>query len=226
MNNDFLTFLKENSNVLYIYNRGSIIYKLNSEKSDIDFLVIVNDNFKIPKQYKRYKYSHHFKRNIKFNIKYDKCDFVFFTISEWFKMIDDNHIYTWECACLNRKFIHKEYVKLLLNTDLIKLRNNYDEKYLYMMNKAQRALNNSHLNTTIKILWYLIKDAILTLQIMENHKILNFTSANIYYNQLKQCNDENVFVTFNTILTPFYSKIKEYTDGILKLILEKKYENQ
>lgn len=82
MNNDVLTILKEDQNVLYIYNRGSIIYRSNTEDSDIDFLVVVNCDFKVPKQFRRNKYSHHFNRKIRYNLKYDNSDFIFFTIDE------------------------------------------------------------------------------------------------------------------------------------------------
>ena len=82
MDNEFLNFLKENPKVFYIYNRGSIIYKLNNNESDIDFLVVVKNDFQLPKQYKKYKYPHHRKRQITFNIKYNNCDFIFFTVDE------------------------------------------------------------------------------------------------------------------------------------------------
>lgn len=36
-------------------------------------------------------------------------------------MVLDNKIPAWECACLNKKFIKKEYVKLILKTDIVKL---------------------------------------------------------------------------------------------------------
>jgi predicted nucleotidyltransferase len=82
MNNEFLTWLKENPSVSYIYNHGSIVYKTNTKDSDIDFLVVVKDDFQIPKQYKKYKYPHHFNRSIKFNVKHENHDFIFFKIDE------------------------------------------------------------------------------------------------------------------------------------------------
>ena len=41
MNNKFLNWLIESPKVYYVYNRGSIIYELNTKESDIDFLVVV-----------------------------------------------------------------------------------------------------------------------------------------------------------------------------------------
>lgn len=93
MNNEFLEFLKSDPNVFYIYNRGSIIYKRNSETSDVDFLIVVNDKFQIPKRFKKYKRTHHFKRQIKFNIKIKNYDFILFNVNEWFNMVMNNHMY-------------------------------------------------------------------------------------------------------------------------------------
>ena len=40
---EFLKYLLECKDVLYIYNRGSIIYGINDELSDIDYLVVVQE---------------------------------------------------------------------------------------------------------------------------------------------------------------------------------------
>lgn len=225
MDNDVLTILKEDPNVLYIYNRGSIIYRSNTEDSDIDFLVVVNNNFRIPKQFRRNKYSHHFKREIKYNLKCDNLDFIFFTIDEWFARVMNNDLYAWECACLNKKFIHKEHVKLLLSTDLVQLRKNFDSKYYEYTGKAKRAFDNNHIDTAVKILWYVIKDALFTNQIMINHKIVNYTAATSFKDKLKECENDELFKVFDEIIEGPYNEIKKLTDGMLKLTLERKYAN-
>lgn len=52
-------------------------------------------------------------------------------------------MYAWECACLNRKFIYKEHVKLLLTTDLIKLRDGFDKVYAINKSIAQKVQNRN-----------------------------------------------------------------------------------
>lgn len=217
MDNEFLNFLKENPKVFYIYNRGSVIYKLNDNESDVDFLVVIKNDFQLPKQYKKYKYPHHRKRQITFNVMYNNCDFIFFTVDEWFDMVMNNHMYAWECACLNRKFIHKEHVKLLLTTDLIKLRDGFDKIYKTNKTIAQK-IQNRNPDKFKKILWETIKNAIFTLQIIENHKIINYTAANNYINV-------DSFELFEEKINIFYDKIKKYTDGIIELNKQKKYGN-
>ena len=137
----------------------------------------------------------------------------------------NNDLYAWECACLNKKFIHKEHVKLLLSTDLVQLRKNFDNKYYEYTGKAKRAFDNNHLDTAVKILWYVIKDAFFTSQIMINHKIVCYTAATAYIDRLKECEGDELFKVFDEIIEEPYTEIKKLTDGMLKLTLERKYAN-
>ena len=45
----------ESPTVFYLYNRGSIIYGLNTKESDIDFLVVVDPEFVLPEEFEKYK---------------------------------------------------------------------------------------------------------------------------------------------------------------------------
>ena len=118
--NKFLQHLIEDPKVYYVYQRGSSIYGLNTKDGDIDYLVIIDSEYKLPKEFKEYAFDSGYKNDRK-NIKFDNCDFMFIYIKNWFKMVLDNKIPAWECACLNKKYIKKEYVKLILKTDIVKL---------------------------------------------------------------------------------------------------------
>ena len=61
-------------------------------------------------------------RRFDFHIVVDNCDFIFKTNEEWFNDVLNGSIEAWECACLNKKFIIKEHVKLLMKTDPLQLR--------------------------------------------------------------------------------------------------------
>lgn len=61
-------------------------------------------------------------RRFDFHIKVDGYDFIFKTNEEWFDDVMNGSIEAWECACLNKKFIIKEHVKLLMKTDPLGLR--------------------------------------------------------------------------------------------------------
>ena len=116
--------------VYYLYNRGSIIYDLNTKDSDIDFLVIVDEDFVLPEEFEEFKYDNHRSRAITYNIKCDKCDFALYTTQEWFDKVTRNDLQAWECACLPKKFIHKEHVKLLLSTNPVQLRKDFDKSLI------------------------------------------------------------------------------------------------
>lgn len=53
--NKFLNWLIESPDVYYVYNRGSIIYGLNTKESDVDFLVVVDPKFTLPEEFTEYK---------------------------------------------------------------------------------------------------------------------------------------------------------------------------
>ena len=47
MDNKFLNWLIESPKVYYVYNRGSIIYEINTKGSDTHFLVVVDPGFEL-----------------------------------------------------------------------------------------------------------------------------------------------------------------------------------
>ena len=68
--------------VYYLYNRGSIIYGLNTKESDIDFLVVVDPEFTLPEEFNEYKTKGYDHRDIPYNVFIDNCNFIFFTTNE------------------------------------------------------------------------------------------------------------------------------------------------
>ena len=194
-----LTKLKEDKLVYFIYQRGSIIYDLNTANSDIDYFVIVDDNY----ANKEIVYNPEYPNQLG-NIKINKDDFTFITISEWFKKIESCDIDCWECACLPKKFVHKEHVKLLMHTDPLKLRLQID-----------RLLKNPKPKDYCSIL----KKIKFVIQIIENHKIVNFKDGNGECKSIKSSNPDSE--AFINLITPSYNILKKLTDGILE---KSKYE--
>ena len=194
-----LTKLKEDKLVYFIYQRGSIIYDLNTANSDVDYFVIVDDNY----ANKEIVYNPEYPNQLG-NIKINKDDFTFITISEWFKKIESCDIDCWECACLPKKFVHKEHVKLLMHTDPLKLRLQID-----------RLLKNPKPKDYCSIL----KKIKFAIQIIENHKIVNFKDGNGECKSIKSSNPDSE--AFINLITPSYNILKKLTDGILE---KSKYE--
>ena len=193
--NKFLQHLIEDPKVYYIYQRGSSIYGLNTKDSNIDYLVIIDSEYELPEEYLSYEYNSGYINDRK-NIKYENSNFMFVFIQNWFKMILDNKIPAWECACLNKKFIKKEYVKLILKTDLIKLIKD-------LMIRKSAIINYI---TDSKIVWYFIKDILFTQQIIDFHKITDFKEANKYYQDIVNSDVGGRIAFINQIWNQFYEK--------------------
>lgn len=169
--NDYI----KDSNVLYIYESGLNIYNIKSNK---EYLIVFKE---IPENF------------IKQNDFYKFENLTAISINDWFKLVEIGDIKAWECACLPKKYIIKEYVKLLLSTNPLQLRLNFDLKYkLYNENKLD--------------LFELVKTLKFSNQIIENHKIVNFGEIGLIY---PKC---STGLDWNEDLLRF----KKYTDSILK----------
>ena len=205
--NKFLEHLIEDPKVYYVYQRGSSIYELNTKDSDIDYLVIIDSEYKLPEEFKSCEFDSGYK-NARKNIKYDNCDFMFIYIQNWFNMVLDNKISAWECACLNKKYIKKEYVKLILKTDIVKLIRDLMIRRLTLGNHVM-----DH-----KFIWYFVKDVLFTQQIIDFHKITDFKEANKYYNDIKNADIQQRLDFANQIFNSFFEKNKGQYEYYIKSI--------
>lgn len=205
--NKFLEHLIEDPKVYYIYQRGSSIYGLNTKDSDVDYLVIIDSEYELPEEYLQYEYNSGY-INDRRNIKYDNCDFMFKFVQNWFNDVLNNKIPAWECACLNKKFIKKEYVKLILKTDIVKLIKDLLIRRL--------ALGNHVMDH--KFIWYFVKDVLFTQQIIDFHKITDFKEANKYYNDIKNADIQQRLDFANQIFNSFFEKNKGQYEYYIKSI--------
>ena len=205
--NKFLQHLIEDPMVYYVYQRGSSIYGLNNKDSDIDYLVIIDSEYELPEEYLQYEYNSGY-INDRRNIKYENADFQFKFVQNWFNDVLNNKIPAWECACLNKKFIKKEHVKLILKTDLIKIIKDL------MMRRLE--LGNRVLDP--KFIWYFVKDVLFAQQIIENHKIVDFKEANKYWNDIKNTEPQQRIDFASNIFQKFYEKNKGQYEYYIKSI--------
>lgn len=205
--NKYLEHLIEDPLVYYVYQRGSSIYGLNTEESDIDYLVVIDVKYILPDEFIKYEFDSGC-LNARKNIKYENCDFMFINIQDWFNLVINNDIQAWECACLNKKFIKKEYVKLILKTDPILLIKN--------IFKQSSILDNT---CNYKHLWYFGKDILFTQQILDFHKIVDFQEANSLYHRIKAQSDVSIAQNIvKETFQQFYEKNKGQYEQYLKSI--------
>lgn len=200
--------LIENKDILYIYEVGLQIYGLFNGIEDRDFLLIVTNEFVPDKELLENEH------------------YQIININNWFDAVTNNKMIAWECACLPKKFIHKEHVKLLLQTNPLQLRKEFDEMYKYDYASAQAYILKDAPITGQKELWKLVKYLKFANQIIENHKIVNFKDVAEDYKQIVNGQiygwDEIVEVFSDRIESPL-ELFKKYTDGILKADKIKKF---
>lgn len=94
---------------------------------------------------------------------------------------------------MNKKFIIKEHVKLMMSTDLLKLRVFVDT----------HDFDN----------WETIKNCKFANQIIDNHKIVNFKEANDEYELLKENPTKE---QFEHLFKKTYDLLRSRTDEILR----------
>lgn len=184
MMNSFLDYLKESSDCLYIYNRDFSIYGLESKER---YTIVVKDDWICPEDW----------------VGFDTDVYEIFYLNEWFNIVLNGDLIGWECACLNKKYVIKEHVKLLMKTNPLQLKKTI---------RTQRLSNEAYSDINILRYWELIKNIKFAIQIIENHKIVNFKEAkNDYFNLLKCESIEELTEYVNKS----YQILKDLTDGML-----------
>ena len=134
-----------------------------------------------------------------------------YSSSEWFKLVINGEILPWICACIDKKYILKEYIKLLMTINPLQLRKCFDTT------KNQILSNIEEVELKQFNLWKIILFARFCNQIIENHKIVNFrNSANDYRELRKYNNFDDLLNIFNTLITPELNLLYKSTDELLK----------
>ena len=134
-----------------------------------------------------------------------------YSSSEWFKLVINGEILPWICACIDKKYILKEYIKLLMTINPLQLRKCFDTT------KNQILSNIEEVELKQFNLWKIILFARFCNQIIENHKIVNFrNSANDYRELRKYNNFDDLLNIFNILITPELNLLYKSTDELLK----------
>lgn len=212
-----LNKLIEDPKVLYIYEVGLQIYGLFPSVKDRDFIIICENDYipNFPKAQGSYGNIVGFCDSENGNLQFE----IIF-IKDWFERVLRGDLLAWICACLPKKFIHKEHVKLLLETNPLQLRKDFDKYYKSCIPTAENMFKAGNTITAQKVLWNIIRDVMFINQIIENHKILNFKEPQTAYKEIVngQCTDwDTTFNVFYEYFIKHRNRLKEYTDGALKM---------
>ena len=134
-----------------------------------------------------------------------------YSSSEWFKLVINGEILPWICACIDKKYILKEYIKLLMTINPLQLRKCFDTT------KNQILSNIEEIELKQFNLWKIILFARFCNQIIENHKIVNFRNSVSDYRELRKYNNfDDLLNVFNTLITPELNLLYKSTDELLK----------
>ena len=134
-----------------------------------------------------------------------------YSSSEWFKLVINGEILPWICACIDKKYILKEYIKLLMTINPLQLRKCFDTT------KNQILSNIEEIELKQFNLWKIILFARFCNQIIENHKIVNFRNSTNNYLELRKYNNfDDLLNVFNTLITPELNLLYKSTDELLK----------
>lgn len=135
-----------------------------------------------------------------------------YSSSEWFKLVINGEILPWICACIDKKYILKEYVKLLMTTNPLQLRKCFEATRVQILSNLGETESSKRFN-----LWKIILFVRFCNQIIENHKIVNFRNSANDYQELKKYTDDNELLNaFNALITPEINLLYKSTDGLLK----------
>ena len=78
--NKYLEHLKEDKLVYYIYQSGLSIYDISSD--NLEYIVIVDKNYTVPKEFEDSTYKTYDWLPIKFGVNYENANFKFFEMQE------------------------------------------------------------------------------------------------------------------------------------------------
>lgn len=188
----FLEYLKECPDCYYIYNLDFSIYGLPSKER---YVIVVKDDWICPDEYSDYD------------------DFIheIYTLDEFFKFVLNGKLIGWECSCLNKKYIIKEHVKLMMNTNPIQLRNDVDI--------FRKAIQQNECLQTTDMMYKLVRNIRFSIQIIQNHKIVNYKDGHEDYIALENA---ETFDEMWNIINISYETLKSLTDGMIKQQILKK----
>lgn len=205
---ELLEKLINDPKVLYIYEVGLQIYGLFPNSDNREFIVICENS------YRPQEFSNGYE-NLRCEAFEGEHHFISVQIKDWFAIVMNGSILGWECACLPKKFIHKEHVKLLMQTNPLQLRKTYEVDKILYKHRYENFLNEGSIISAQQELFNLFKSVKFSNQIIENHKIVNFKCLAEDYRNIVTGNRYSIN-KFDEYLDEELTRFKKYTDDLLR----------
>lgn len=202
MINDFIKYIQEDEDILYGY-------FLPPELFGVDFgvtkyVLITKWAYKVPDKYKNIPIIH-------------------FPIQLYFKYIINNDLTAWILSCLDKKYIIKEYVKLLINFDVLKIRKNIDNDFKFF----DELLYGNFAFDDIKAYYSkMYKYLVFANQIIENHKITNYHIVNSGLKLINNVECSTITEVYFKTIRKEYKKLIDKTEKLRRKELIKMLKNE
>ena len=195
--------------MLCIFQYGSQVYGTINELSDLDYVVVVNDDYVVNTN----------------PITVENCDFNFYNETEWLVLILINDIVTLECLSLDNPI--KDLLNYRIKIDKIQLRKSISSVASNSFVKCKKKLTiEKDYNPYIgkKSLWHSLRILSFGIQCCKHSKIVDFSVANELYQDIV-VNQQNDWEYYKKHYKPMYNNLKT----IFKTYSEKewiKYNNE
>lgn len=163
-------FIKD-KNVICIYEYGSTVYGVNNKKSDLDYILVVTDNY----------------NNYIDNIYDNNCHYNLYKESDWLNMIKQNQITVLECIFCENKYKIKENKNYDIIINQIELRKSISKVCSNSYDKCRKKLTiEKDFSPRIakKSLWHSLRILHFGIQCAKYGKIINFQECNCYYEEI------------------------------------------
>lgn len=189
-NKEYLEKLKKDKNILNIYTYGSAVYGLRNEKSDIDYIVVVNEKDKEMEEVGIF-------------------DFHYYSKKEWKDLADRNNIAFIECVFLDDKFKIKETYIPDYKISIEKIRREFSHEASNSFVKCKKKLTvEKDYNPYIgkKSLFHSLRILMFGIFLL-NNGYLKYDIANKYYKDIV-LSENNDWLYFKNLYQPEYNKLK------------------
>lgn len=187
---EYLEKLKKDKNILNIYTYGSAVYGLRNEKSDIDYIVVVNEKDKEMEEVGIF-------------------DFHYYSKKEWKDLANRNNIAFIECVFLDDKFKIKETYIPDYKISIEKIRREFSREASNSFVKCKKKLTvKKDYNPYIgkKSLFHSLRILMFGIFLLDNGYI-KYNIANKYYKDIV-LSENNDWLYFKNLYQPEYNKLK------------------
>lgn len=173
---DIIKKYTESPEILNIYLHGSRVYKTNTDSSDYDFIIVIEDE---------YYFSE--------NVSEGNCDFNFYSKTKWIEMCNNNSLDFCECYFLPEEYKIKETFVPDFIIQKEKIRANFSHISSNSFVKAKKKLvveKDFAPYIGKKSLWHSFRILMFGIQILSSEKIVDYSCANFLYDEIIK-NPEN-----------------------------------